>query len=409
MKPPTTPMPLPPNAIATPPRVLLLTADFPPFLTGVGDYTDRLSRHLHAQGVDVAVLTTAGPGDAVTRPYEVRRAVKDWSLHQRRTILEHARGFNLVHIQYPGVHYGRSPLINLLPRLLHQPCVGTFHEFRTMRWRWRLRTLPMLGGLDAIVHVDPDDGPLLRRWSVPGRPLFAAPIASNVEPVACDAAQRDRWRRELGLDHDEIAVVFFGILYPHKGIAEMLEAVASLRTKGVPVRSVVVGDFDREADYRPALEARLRASEVIWVRGASLERVSRVLHAGDVAMLPYHSGAGVNRSSLLAALEHGLPTITTDGPATPTDLGERFSVLLVPPRDSAALAASLTRLLDDRMLHEQMRTSAMADAAANAWPEVARRHLAIYRQLLNQAAAMPSLLPAASHFTIGGCIEGGAA
>ena len=291
---------------------------------------------------------------------------------------------DIVHVQYPGVRSGRGLLLNALPWLLRRRGVRTavtLHEFRTMRTRWRARAALMLGGADVICHVDAADASLIRLWSLPRRPTRVLPIAPNVEPVAVTPELRARWRDELHVAADETAVVFFGILYPHKGIADMLGAVDALRATGRRVRAVVVGDFDRQADWRPMMEKSLSAQCITWVRGASLTRVSEVLHAGDLAVLPFHSGAAVNRSSLLAALDHGLPAVSTNGPHTPAGFGERFDVRLVPPHDAAAVAAAVADLIDDPEARRRMRESGLSRATAADWPAIARRQLEIYREL----------------------------
>ena len=368
-----------------PMRVLLVTPDFPPFLTGVGDYTDKLAAHLTAAGADVTVLTTADDGDAADdeRPFVVCRGMADWGWSRRNDLVAMCAESDVVHVQYPGVRSGRSLLLNALPWLLRRRgvrTVVTLHEFRTMRARWRMRAAVMLGGADVICHVDADDAPLIRRWSLPRRPTRVLPIGSNVEPVEVTCDLRRRWRGELNLAADETAVVFFGILYPHKGVAEMLDAVVALRASGRRVRPVVVGDFDRDAAWRAALESQLSSADVVWVRGASLGRVSEVLHAGDLAVLPFHSGAATNRSSLLASLDHGLPAVSTSGPHTPAGFGEKFDVRLVPPRDPAALAKAVGDLIDDPAARARMRAAGLSRRAAGAWPAIAARQLEIYRE-----------------------------
>ena len=59
------------------PRVLLVSGDFPPFVSGVGDYVDKLAGSLHDAGADVTVLTSASvdPADC-GRPFRVLRTIE---------------------------------------------------------------------------------------------------------------------------------------------------------------------------------------------------------------------------------------------------------------------------------------------------------------------------------------------
>jgi polysaccharide biosynthesis protein PslF len=125
--------------------------------------------------------------------------------------------------------------------------------------------------------------------------------------------------------------------------------------------------------------------------------------AADLAALPYADGASLRRGSLLAALAHGLPTVTTR-PATKDqrpktkdrDLGRQdlspsslvvgplkdgATVLLVPPSDEGALAAAIERLAHDRALRDRLADGGRALAAQFAWDEIAARHEALYAGL----------------------------
>jgi glycosyltransferase involved in cell wall biosynthesis len=370
------------------PRALIISGDFPPFVSGVGDYTDKLAAAIHEAGGDVTVLTTqTQSADDSTRSFRVLRTIVNWSLANRRAVLDECcRGYDVIQLQYPCLTYGKSPLINLLPAMLQlrskaPPVIMTVHDFRVMRRRWRARVAPMLWAADGLIHVDEQDWPWIRGWGVSEkRPRAHIPIAANAQPVTSSPELRDRWRSELGFAAGETVVAFFGILYPHKGLTELLQAVQELRSNGRQIRLLVLGDFDRQADYRPAMEKMLADPAVKWVQGAPLEEVSRCLHAADFAALPFHSGASTNRGSLLSTLAHGLPTITTNGPCTPIDFDKSYDVLLVPVNDPTAISAAITRLLDEPGLASRMRQSALA--RHRGWDAVARQTMAFYESLV---------------------------
>ncbi|MFT3786353.1 MAG: glycosyltransferase [Tepidisphaeraceae bacterium] len=242
----------------------------------------------------------------------------------------------------------------------------------------------MLQGVHGILHVDPGDWPAITPWLTFRKPKHACvPIASNVEVVPCTPADRERWRRELNIEADETAVAYFGIIYPHKGLTELLDATRRLREKGHRLRTIVVGDFDREAEWRFGIERRLLSeSGVTWVRGASLARVSECLHACDLAALPFHSGTSVNRSSMLATIGHGLPTVTTDGPVTPKQIRDLFDLVLVPPKDDVKLEAGIESLLTDSALRHRMTESSRRAASTVTWDTVGAKTLEFFGSLI---------------------------
>jgi glycosyltransferase involved in cell wall biosynthesis len=376
------------------PPVLMLCGDYPPALSGVGDYSARLTGALARRGTRLTVLTGVGEGregESCESGVRVLRAMPGWRMRDARRVLAALDALGpgaILHVQYPGVAFRRDPMINLLPALVRArrpgtPVVVTVHDARVMRARWRARVAPMLAAARAVVHVDEPDGPVLRRWTLGARPeLTCIPIGSSIETLPATPAQRAVWRGEMGLEEHVPTVVFFGILFPHKGLAELVAAMERIRARR-PVRLLVVGDFDRATPFQAEVEALLRPGQtagwIVWLRRAGPAAVSRALHAADAAALPFHSGAAANRSSLLAALAHGLPTVTTRGPATTEAFAARFPVSLVPPRDPAALADALTAVLDGLPATAAFR--ARCAAAVPAWDAVAARTLGLYARL----------------------------
>lgn len=385
------------------PRIALITGDYPPAISGIGDYVEKLAGAMHARGADVTVITSAGKGDDSAAKFAVRRVVKSWLWKDRAALIDLLGQYDVAHIQYPAVAYGRSLLVNVLPTLLrlkypNTKSLVTIHDFRVMRRRWRARVAPMLFGIDGLIHVDPRDGPYLKSWMPFSKPPTAiVPIAANAEPVPCTPELRAKWRAELGFADDETVVAFFGILYPHKGLPELHEAIDSLRKAGKKVRLLVLGDFDRLADWREDMEAQLRQPGVKWVQGASLDRISECLHASDLAALPFHSGASTNRGSLLATLAHGLPTVTTKGPCTPDDLDQQFPLSLVPIQSADALAKAIDTLMTDAALRQSMRDRALTVMQQMSWPVVAQQTLDFYQRLLgkqSKGARLEAVQPA---------------
>lgn len=387
----------------TRPRIALVSGDYPPAISGIGDYVEKLAGAMTRQGADVTVITSVCGGPQTQAPFDVRRVVEGWTWKHRHALIDLLGDYDVAHIQYPAVAYGRSLLVNVLPTLLrrrhpHTKSLVTIHDFRVMRARWRARVAPMLFGVDGLIYVDPRDGPYLKSWMPLSRPpTSVVPIAANAEPVQCSADDRARWRSELGFADDETVVAFFGILYPHKGLSELHEAIDRLRTNGRNVRLLALGDFDRQADWRSGMEQQLRGPAVTWVQGASLERISQCLHASDLAALPFHSGASTNRGSLLATLAHGLPTVTTNGPCTPDDFGRQFDVSLVPIQSVDALTTALAKLIDDPAVRHRMRDASLATMKQMSWPAVASQTLTFYERLLGtnpEGARLEAVQPA---------------
>lgn len=396
-------------------RILMITGEYPAMQGGVGDYTRQLSQALGARRVDVHVLTDVNAGgDHLRAPaaaYEptVHPIIDSggWELWSRTLELCRQLRPDAVHIQYQSAAYGLHPAVNLLPwrlkLLANRPrTITTFHDLRfpylfpkagPLRWQ---AVLALAKGSDAAVITNPVDWVRLARVGLESR-LVPIPIGSNIRcqpPAGYDRArQRARW----GAGPDTWLMAYFGFLNAGKGGETLIRCLATLIEAGRPVRLLMVGGQVGASD--PTNRAYLERVErliaelnvgayVSWTGFISNEEVSANLLAADCAVLPYREGASLRHGSLMAALAHGLPIISTRPSDDMREAGGLFpvlrngtSALLVPPDDPTALAEAVTRVMSDPALRERLAQAALDLAREFTWDAIADRHIEMYRRL----------------------------
>ena len=108
------------------------------------------------------------------------------------------------------------------------------------------------------------------------------------------------------------------------------------------------------------------------------------LRQAHIACLPsYREGMP---KFLLEASAAGLPLVATDVPGCRDIVQSGTNGLLVPPRDAAALADALQRLIEDAKLRSQLGTQARAIAEARFGTErIAVIVKDVYRALLTKS------------------------
>jgi glycosyltransferase involved in cell wall biosynthesis len=144
-------------------------------------------------------------------------------------------------------------------------------------------------------------------------------------------------------------------LTDQKGLPHLLHAVASLDD----VFLAVAGDGP-DRDELEALAADLGLTERIVFLGHRRD-VPALLAAADVVVLPsLWEGLPL---ALLEAMASGTPVISTRVGGIPELIVSGCNGLLVEPGDSAALAAAIRELLDDRDLAGRFARRAAADVA----------------------------------------------
>ncbi|MCX7790128.1 MAG: glycosyltransferase family 4 protein [Chloroflexaceae bacterium] len=380
-------------------RIALLSGEYPPQPGGVGDYTRRLAEALSQRGLTVTVLTIQdrrlrvyGPGDLTTQQLWQPSAGLDWSPRCWPALigaLDRLRP-DWLHIQYQTGAYAMRPGVNLLPWRLRalpgRPRIAvTFHDLLTpylfpkagplRRWvNWRLAR-----DADAVITTTAADAAHLRQGGIEAHVI---PIGSNIPVAPPKDFDREAWRARLGLGATERLVAYFGLLAPSKGSDVLLEALARLDPSW---RLIIIGgaatapqDVAHAGAVR-ALAGRLGlAPRVVETGHLPDEEVSAWFLAADLVVLPFRDGASFRRGSLLAALAHGCPVVSTTPADTATAEALRPAALLVPPNDPAALAAAMTALDADAATRARLAAAGRALAARFSWSAIAARHEALY-------------------------------
>ena len=248
----------------------------------------------------------------------------------------------------PRARLGRRFVLVGYRYLLRQRRVRVLVQNQTDRTE-----LKQLAGLDAILI--PGSGVDLERY----QPHPPAPL-----PVTVMLASRLLW---------------------DKGIGELVEAMRLLRERGIACRCCLIGEPD---DGNPAsvsrqwLEERVAEGIIEW--WGYRDNMPAALRQAHIACLPsYREGMP---KFLLEASAAGLPLVATDVPGCRDIVQSGTNGLLVPPRDAAALADALQRLIEDAKLRSQLGTQARAIAEARFGTErIAVIVKDVYRALLTKS------------------------
>jgi glycosyltransferase involved in cell wall biosynthesis len=164
-------------------------------------------------------------------------------------------------------------------------------------------------------------------------------------------------RMQLGLDPEAPTVGIVATLRSWKGHQYLIDAIAALPSS---INLVIVGDGPQRSAIERQIVDRGIAERVLLA--GNQRDVVPWLQAIDIFVLPSYANEGVPQSVVQAML-CGLPVISTQGVgAIDEAVRHEETGLLVPARDSAAIAAAIARLLDDPLSRRQMGVRARAIA-----------------------------------------------
>jgi glycosyltransferase involved in cell wall biosynthesis len=185
-------------------------------------------------------------------------------------------------------------------------------------------------------------------------------------------------------------LAYFGFLNESKGGEDLIRALDRLVCRGYDTHLLMiggqVGDVDPTnrayADQARSLVHSLGLDErVHWTGYTSSEEVSANLLAADIVVMPYRDGVSFRRTTLIAALRHGRPVVTTQPEVPVAELRDGENVLLVPPSHVEALSDAVARLADDVALRARLSAGAVALGGQFDWPAIAQRTQDLYRRL----------------------------
>jgi colanic acid/amylovoran biosynthesis glycosyltransferase len=185
--------------------------------------------------------------------------------------------------------------------------------------------------------------------------------AARVEVVHCGVeVERHAWRDMDGRSPDRVVCV--ASMFPKKGHADLIDALALLAERRPAVTLELIGDGP-ERD-RILARARERGVEgrVTAPGNRSAQQVRAALAEARVFALPairLPSGRmeGIP-VALMEAMAAGVPVVATRLSGIPELVQDGVTGLLVEPHDPAALAAALERLLGDEALAAELARNA---------------------------------------------------
>ncbi|MBI4301727.1 MAG: glycosyltransferase family 4 protein [Chloroflexi bacterium] len=390
-------------------RIVLITGEYPPQRGGIADYTQYLGEGLRERGLEIWVLTsTAAAEQAETPSLGIIPVITKWNFASWRKIkgVLQNTGAQIAHIQYQTAAYGMHPAIHLLPFWLRRRwpqgrIITTLHDLRPpylfpkagrLR-RWAIWA--MIKGSHAVVVTNDEDEQNLRRTKT-GSHCYLIPIGSNIQPVLAPSFQREAWRAQYGIFASDTLLSYFGLLNAGKGLDTLLESLSRLRQQEPGLKLLMIGEEVGASDptniaYRRhllELADRLELKEnLLWTGYLPPNQVSAHLMASDICVLPYKDGASFRRGSLIAALVHGLPIVTTQ----PHSFGKDTSLpplthgqncLLVPPEDATALTEAVNLLRQSPQLRHQLAEAARTTGQRFSWAAIAEETEELYRQVL---------------------------
>lgn len=285
-------------------------------------------------------------------------------------------------------------LILLYYRLLGKRIAFTIHNVNI---KWRDGNDTLLNRLTLriqyrlvdhlFVHTEQMKQELRTSFDVPDTKISLIPFGINatVPNTALTAAEA---KQQLGLNHRQKAILFFGNIAPYKGLEYLIEAMAILARTEPDYRLIIAGRPKGCPDYWKEIQQRIArhglgpalVQRIEYVPDADTELYFK---AADVLALPYtyifQSGV------LFLGYNFGLPVVASDVGSLKEDVIEGKTGFVCRPKDPAHLADRIrTYFASDLYRQLAVRRQHIQDYAneKHSWTKVGEITAQVYSSLL---------------------------
>jgi len=364
-------------------RVLLVTGSFPPMKCGVGDYSCNLAKALILDSeVYVGVLTSTKVGEMGNfEGIEIFPVMKSWNIFETFKVMKIIRQWlpDIVHIQYPTQGYGTGKLPWALPMicfLLNKKVVQTWHGGYGNGIRDLLKFLLkiIIPGPLVVVYLRYEKifHPHFH-WALRKKMPVFIPNSSSIPRVDLSGEEKNVLKNQY-LKNQERLVVFFGFVYPYKGVEFLFEIADP-----VSDQIVIAGEIDGKGDY--AHKIIKFASAEPWIGKVTITGflpavdVGALLAVADAVILPFRSGGGDWNTSLLGAVLNGAFVITTS--LTQNGYDPKRNVYFAKVDNVKEMKAALST-------YAGIRRKYAADIDNDGWSEIAAVHCSLYENFLSK-------------------------
>ncbi len=253
--------------------------------------------------------------------------------------------------------------------MVHEPFVSMETWRTTAMGLWQRAQLGALR-LGADVVFTSIDTWAERLQGAPGGPeVRHLPVGSNL-PDRRD--RRQEARAELGAEEGTIVLATIGREHPSWLGAYVVAAANAVAATGQPTVLLALG---AEAPPLPGLDPAIAVHAPGYLEASEL---SAQLAAADIFLAPLVDGVSTRRGTLMAALQHGLAVLGTEGPLSDRVLRESGEALrLTPVGDKSEFADAAAALAVDPPARGAMGAAARGLYERRFdWPVIAGEMLA---------------------------------
>jgi glycosyltransferase involved in cell wall biosynthesis len=369
-------------------RVYFVNAYSMRAISGVSKVISQLCHGLKKRDIDHLVISSRQEDEMKkdqsinSIEIDVRKISNFRDLYQglkiMRILLKKRKEYEIIHIHYPFLQATFSAFAG---KILGKPVVVTIHgKFqsspkilkRPILWAMLKGTVALA---DKITFVDEV---AQKHYNIPSSLIIENGIDVTLNNPDPDA--RKNARKRLGLEEDEVVLLYLGRVMGHKGIYDVINSFSDLTVQStVKLKMLIVGSGELEKVSKKIEELNLK--EHVKIFGKQRE-VMDYYRASDIFVLFTSPFEGLP-VTLLESSAFGLAIVSTNVAGISRLIENENNGLLLKYGDKKGLREVIKRLSEDKDLRIQLGMSARKRVVENHNIEkTVDRYVELYNNLL---------------------------
>jgi glycosyltransferase involved in cell wall biosynthesis len=220
---------------------------------------------------------------------------------------------------------------------------------------------------------------VVQRLGIDPSKITVVPNAVDEKFCVLPSEEVAAFRQQQGVSPETFCILNVGSNHIRKNVSTILEVVAVLKNRGVPVHFWKAGT-DFNAEQKQFIQTHQLQQHVSYLGQPDDRDLVRLYNAADVLVAPsLYEGFGL---TVLEAMACGTPVIAANVTSFPEVVGD--AGILVNPTDVEAIANAIQQLQTDSSCSERLIKKGIERAEQFTWKKTGERIAEIYEKLLGQ-------------------------
>jgi glycosyltransferase involved in cell wall biosynthesis len=354
---------------------------------GIATFTTDLSEAFSAQFPEIQNMVLAMNDTPAGHAYseKVRYELRESNLldYERAANFLNQHAVDAISLQHEfGIFGGKwGKYILTLLRNVNAPVVTTFHTVLEKPNPEQYEVMSEVARLSnrVVVMSEHSSRDLRKIYGVPGQKIDFIPHGIHDVPFVDPGFHKDKFGAE-----GRFVLMTFGLLSRNKGLEYVIEALPKVVERHPNLTYLLLGATHPHVvamegeSYRESLQERVRQlgleeNVLFYDQFVDLKDLKEFIGAANIYITPYLDPEQVVSGTLAYTVGAGKAVISTPYRYAKELLDEGRGIL-VPFRDSDAIAENVLRLLDDEAERNAIRKRAYLYGRNMIWPVVAERY-----------------------------------